>query len=259
MPFSVTITYPMPGATLTPLFNVCGTAIVTEILKEFADAPDRNAQLLTTPLITVTVTKGNVVVATAIASFCPSGGGWQAIISGVGPDTGYTVTATMSLGANVVSHAIEWVDVSFFPLMMFSVICCPLLPPAPPQAGDEYTEESEDEGESEGAGNRVTLLPASAGRTPVTLSGTYADPSADDMFGVVRKVVETLTATPLPGGGTHYHVTYRQGGALPGKYGSLETATDWELADIEVEPKTFIMFHLKRWGHVIAQTSSGLF
>lgn len=265
MPLSVTVTYPMPGAVLTPSFHVCGTYIVNEILiTEVEKSLDRNAQLLVTPIILVTVTKGNVSFGPFPATFCPGSGRWEAQIPGVAPDSGYTLTATIQQGINVVSHAIEWIDVSLFPMMMFSVICCTPGPPPPPPlpTGEgELAEEPEDEDEEFDGydGNRVELLSLTAGRTPVTLSGTFADPSADDMFGVVRRVVETLTTTPLPGGGTHYHVTYRQGGALPGKYGSLETSTDWLLEDIDVEPKTYVMFHLKRFGSVVAQTSSALF
>ena len=262
MPLSITITYPMPGATLSPDFNVCGTYTVNEIIiEEAAKSYDRNAQLLAYPLIEVTVTKGNVTFGPFPAMFCPDGRTWEASVRGVGPDSGYTLTATIRQGANVVSHSIEWIDVSFMPMLMFSLICCgPPGPPGPPMPlEDEETETESGEGDGEGGGHRVTLLPLTAGPTPKSFTGTYSHPSPTGMFGVVRKIVETLTATPLPSGGTHYHVTYRQGGALPGKYGVLTTSTDWELVDIEVEPKTYVMFHLKDWGGPVAQTSSGLF
>jgi hypothetical protein len=271
MPLSVTVTYPMPGATLSLSFQVCGTYLRNEILiTEAAKSPDRNAQVIASPLIEVTVTKGNVTFGPFPAVFCPDGRGWMAMVQGVGPDSGYTLTATIRQGTNVVSHAIEWIDVAYMPMLMYSVACCTGGPPGPPVppledeftgelAGEDEDDDEDEEEAGEGGGHPVMLLPLTAGPTPVTFTGKYADPSADDMFGVVRKIVETLTATPIAGGGTHYHVTYRQGGALPGKYGVLATTTDWELADIEVEPKTYVMFHLKRWGHVVAQTSSGLF
>ena len=229
MPLSVTITYPMPQAMLTPSFQVCGTAIVTERKDPDKEVKDRNYHLLTTPSIEVTVTKGPLTFGPFIATPCPGGGGWEASVHGIPPDTGYTVTATIRQGATMVSHSIEWVDVEIAPLLPFSVICC--------------------SGGGGDGGNRVKLLPLGTLKTPVSFKGVHMAPGADEIFGVPWTIDETVTVASSPGGGTHYAIIYHQGYPIPGSYGSVNPATnEWEIIDIEVDAHTFVVFYLKREG-----------
>ncbi len=240
MPLSVTVTYPMPQAVLPQTFNVCGTYIVNEIDKDLRKHPDRNVRAFTNPVINVTVTKGNVSFGPFTAYFCDDGSSWEAAVSGIGADTGYTVTATITQGGNMVSHAVEWVDVEMFPPLPIVVICCGMNPPAPPA-------------------HRVTLLPAGTVRKPVLLGGTHTYPGADDIFGVPWELHVVTTTTPISGGGTHTHHRYRQGHPLPGKYGTLKAGGVWDVNGVEVNDGTFIVVYLKSRGRIVAHNSSPLY
>jgi hypothetical protein len=165
-------------------------------------------------------------------------------VSGIRPGTDYTVTATIVQGANQVLNSIEYVDVLPNPLVMYPFVCCP-------------TDMARAEADAKAKGTG-TPLPLKAGLTKVTRKGKFSAQSVDQVFGIVWKLVYTTTVTPISGG-TSALITYTQGAALPGVYGSLDTSTDWSITDIQVEPQTYFTVYLKSLGNIIAQTSSELF
>ena len=242
MALSVTITHPMPQAIVLPSFSVCGTYAINEIDKALLKSPDRNVIKTVNATIQVYVTKDGTSYGPFTASFCTEGGTWEASVSGVSPEGGYTVTATITQGENQLSHSIEWVEVASSLRVRIPVTCC---------AREGETEEE--------VLNKITLFPLGTARKKVKLVGDHTTTNPNKVFAVVRLIDETKTVEQLPSGGKHYKIVWRQGDALPGKYGDLKAGKKWEVTDIEVDAETYVMIHIKNGGLDLGYNASPLF
>ena len=231
MSLSITIVTPMPGAVLTPNFTASGS-FSTFLMERGKDRVlDWNLRMRLAYTISVNVTKGSQTWGPFAG--VPNGTNWQASVSGIPAGTGYTVTATISDGTDMASHAIETVDVQDAP----GIQILQITPPPTP-----YLDE----------------------RDKFDLDGKFVDATADYMFAFPYTIRTTMSTTDIPAtGGKHYKVTYNFGNAvdLEGKDGEPldKPNKKWKLKKIKVLEGQIVMVFLKKGSSYIARNVSQLF
>jgi hypothetical protein len=218
----------MPGATLAPQFNVCGTYVNLE--RNVDPRLDRNATL--PPQIMVTLSSAGTTLMTVPATLCAANK-WRATFTGAPVGTDFVVTAKIVSGLNSVSHAIETVDVQQNPQLVLPIPCC-------------------------GDGGKSTELLTYGTSQSVTLAGTYSDPAATSIFGGVQQIVITTQTLTLSGGGTATVYTYSTGALTNFGPGTLTPPNAWTLT-LNVDYSTYILVYLQENGTIVARNASQLY
>jgi hypothetical protein len=213
----------MPGAQLPQSFQVCGTYVLMEIMK---DCIDRNSLFACMDNISVSLTKsGTTIPANSIDC---GDGTWVATFSGVSPGFNYTVNASITDGTNTASNTVETVDVGV-----------PRIVYAPCSGG--------------GRGPITTLLKPGVTAKTAPLAGKH-----DGSGGSVLAVVQKLARTPQTVSPKHKRVRFNSGPYVRHSEVDVKSATDWEL-EIDVDFDTFVTLHLKAGNAVRGRTTSQLF
>jgi hypothetical protein len=228
----------MPGAVLTPTFQVSGTYV------NFFDSHvrDRNLLLLSALTLTVTATKGGVSYPFTVAIDSPQPLCWTATpVNPIPVDTGYTITASVTDGTDVATSSIETVDVANLPVI--TVI-------------QDFPSLERPHGAV-----RPLLLPLGT-KKHIDFDGAFTADGVDGMFGVPYTLIVTSTTTALPTGGRRRDVTYQFGSPVVSEAvsGNLDNPhKQWHLKKINVEAGQFVMVFLSQDGAPIAMNASHLF